>query len=227
MSLMTASALERNMHILHINLQDLKNEIQSVETIVEQLHHDLSIHTTKLQGLQQRLSEKSHLLRMLEQIQSFRREEIRRDHDLQLRVVYGLRCLDYLRTYSTNVYYEHDLMTDEAIEYAHKLHFVRCLQQWSVQEMSSDIAPIEHPKDEQDYYPFELTHALDERHIFLCSPTAVHRRAYAILHEQWHQLYDYANSIPFTIDSHASIIPSIVRCITVEASSPSSEPWLC
>lgn len=234
---MTTHALERNIHVLHINIQDLKNEMASIENTVLELQHQLSCETAKLEVLRQRMNEKTNLLHTLEGIQSFRKREIEQDHELQLKVVYSFRCMEYLRTYSLNVYSERELLMDEMIEYAHKLHFIRCIQRWIVEQPLSHVhhdrfphAPnamlLEYPEDEQHYDMFEMSHALDEQYVYLCSrnhtdqdpSTMSDKWVYVIPYERWHALYEYKNEMSFTIDSDAGVLPTIVERIPYPSS---------
>ena len=247
---MTTHALERNIHVLHVNIQDLKNEMASIESTVLELQHQLSCETAKLEVLRQRMGEKTNLLNTLEGIQSFRKREIEKDHELQVKVVYSFRCMEYLRTYSLNVYTERELLMDEIIEYAHKLHFIRCIQRWIVEQPLShtehDRSPhapnamlLEYPDDEQHYEMFEMSHALDEQYIYLCGrngseqeplTTTTEKWVYVIPYERWHALYEYKNAVSFTIDSDATVLPTIVERVryptTTTCSSSSFPPLL-
>lgn len=226
----TTTTMERTMQMLRIHLQNLDHEIESIQSMLDQLEEEKTFQTSNLRMLQQRRSEKENLLRTFQQIQSFRQDELVQDQTQRHKVVYGLRCFNYLHRHSTYRYKENDMLTDEAIEYAHKLHLIRCLQQWSA---SSDYRglyhPLHYPKDEHDYYAFELMHNLTENHVVLCILPSVREslgmsttptlppsvpnpepNAYAIPYEHWHALYEYGNDIPFTIDSGIDTLHNIV-----------------
>lgn len=248
MTMMESSAtIQRTMHALRIHLQDLENEIESTESMLEHLEHERVHHTSKLKVLAQRRSEKENLLRTFQQIHSFRQEEIHHDHTLRQKVMYSIRCSDYLRRHSNYAYKENELLMDELIEYAHKLHLIRSLPEW-IHLQPNDVltCPLEYPHDEQEYYRFELTHSKDECHIALGSlplhsiwspictlpssssslPSPSWTHIYAIPHDHWHALYEYNNDVAFSIDTNASALSHIVRRIPLTSSSVDSQTHL-
>jgi len=205
MSLIRTTTLERNIHILQLRIQDLKSEYSTLEDTIKQLQTEISYSQNRLEKIMTMISSKQTLLKTLEYVHIIRQEQIQTDRNLIEKVLYALKCQDYLKQFSTNVH--QDLLMDEMIEYAHKLHFIHCLQEWQSPTPS-------HPKDECSFYEYELEHLIDNQYILFIPPPLDEEHG---LHtplkmsiEHWFSLPNFHNPLNFSIFSHSSSLNQFI-----------------
>lgn len=205
MSLIKTTTLERNIHILQLGIQDLKNEYSSLEDQIKQLQTQIHHHQNRLDKIITTLSSKQTLLKTLEYVHQIRQEQIKTDREIIDKVLYSLQCQDFLNQFSSNIH--QDLIMDEIIEYAHKLHFIHCFQQLF-------SPPPSHPQDEYSFHEYEMQHMIDNQYITFTTNHLDEEHGIQTLKmsiEHWFAFPEYNNKLPFSIHSHFTSLNQFIQ----------------
>lgn len=208
MSLITIDRLEHSSSVLALHIYDIRQEMICVEEKISELTNDLTFYQQKLTTLHNKMNEKKNMLQTLNSVKNFRNTQIKNENVIKEKVQYVQRCMDYLNTYSQHIYIDEVYMMDEVIEYAHKLHFIRLIQEWMLLHACYDI---KYPNNEQEFHRFEILYFNDENYIYLSESNP----KYMITFHDWTSIYEYQNAIGFLITSSVFIIDSMIKKETI------------
>lgn len=204
MSLITTDRLEHSSSVLALHIYDIRQEISCVEEKISELTNELTFYQQKVTTLHHKMNEKKNMLHTLNSVKNFRNTQIKKDNAIKEKVQYVQHCMDYLNLYSQHVYMDEIYMMDEIVEYAHKLHFIRLMQEWMLVKSCYDI---KHPNNEQEFHRFEMIYFNDENYIYLSDSNP----RYIITFHDWTSIYEYQNAIGFCITSPVSMIDNMIK----------------
>lgn len=213
LSVMTT--VESNIHKLDLDIHDIENEIRTTQDFVQELTTSLARQNVRLHVLQDRLCEKQNMLHSLRVIQDHRNERLRHENKLRNKIMYIVRCEEYLAKHSRHLY-PHNVMKfmtlEEIVECAHKLHLIHCMTQWvsdmtnKYPETMSDM--IEFPSSELDFETFQAQNTVDEHTIRISSLSST--SYYIIPVKVWYSLFEIDNRYGFSLEANFQFVDTIV-----------------
>ncbi len=216
LSVMTT--VESNIQKLDLDIHDIENEIRTTQDFVQELTTSLARQKVRLHVLQDRLCEKQNMLHTLRVIQDHRKERLRHENKLRDKIMYIVRCEDYLVKHSRHLYPRNvmnvmNVMTlEEIVECAHKLHLIHCMTEW-VSDMTnkypntlSDM--IEFPSSELEFETFQVQNTVDEHTIRISSLSST--SYYIIPVKVWYSLFQIDNRYGFSLEADFQFIDTIV-----------------
>lgn len=199
--------MEANIQKILLDIRDLENEIQTTKDYVAELSNSLSRQNIRLLQLQGRLQEKNNMMTSLHLVVEDRKERLSNENTWKSRIIYGHACQKYLELNSNHNYPFVDMILEEVIEFAHKLHFLHCVKEWMIDcnlEMSHEL-----PSSEFDFDLFESKNIVDDDYIRIYSESSLMN--YTIPLKVWYSLFEMENECSFTIESQPSIMEKIVK----------------
>ena len=214
LSVMTT--VESNIQKLDLDIHDIENEIQTTQDFVQELTTSLARQNVRLQVLQDRLCEKQNMLHTLRVIQDHRKERLRHENKLRDKIMYIVRCEEYLVKHSRHLY-PRNVMTfmtlEEIVECAHKLHLIHCMHEW-VSDISDKYPNtisddmIEFPSSELEFETFQAQNTVDEHTIRISSLFST--SYYIIPVKVWYSLFEMDNHYGFSLETDFQFIHTIV-----------------
>lgn len=205
MTTVSMLVVDTNIRKLEMDLRDLENEMETTKDFVEELTSSLAREQNRLSQLEVRVDQKQTMIRSLRVVQEHRKERLRQEHKLKKKMVYIQKCQEYLMTFSKQTYVYDEMVFEEIVEYAHKLHLITCVHQWI--DMSEHV--LDFPDTELSFDAFEAR-ALDNEHIrmwySLFNGTG---GCYTIPVKVWYRLFELENEHGFTIFSDVAILEEL------------------
>lgn len=206
MSLLSISLVEANVEKLNMDIRDLENEVETTKGFIQELTSSLARQNIRLHQLEHRIHEKRNMIQTLSAIRDHRKERLRHETNVKSKIVYIDRCQHYLSRHSQHVYSFHEMIFDEIVEYAHKLHLLRGLREW-IGAFQVENQTIELPKSEMEMDIFESRNMMDDDKVVISSGTTT---CHIIPLLVWYSLFEIDNEHHFTIESDISIFNHMI-----------------
>ncbi len=192
MSTLSLYVIQSQQHDIQCMIYDVQNEINTIEKDLNTLETHVSDIKKQYDLLKKQLQEKQNLFNDSVLLMNIRQTQINNDKLQEKKIIYSLRCQQYLTTFSKLNYNFQNMCSNEIISVAQKLHFIQCLKH----HFQSHPPTPNLPNNENDFDIFEKTHHFQDN-IYL-SPTLF------VQYSTWSQISEYNNQLPFTIDSDMS-----------------------
>lgn len=207
MTTVRMSVVDTNIRKLEMDVRDLENEVETRKDCVKELTSSLAREQIRLCELEVRVNQKQNMMQSLRVVQEHRKERLRQEHKLKHKMVYIQKCQEYLMTFSKQAYVYDEMVFEEIVEYAHKLHLMICVHQWIA--MSEHV--LDFPDTELSFEAFEAR-ALDNEDIRMMSYSSINRTAgcYTIPVKVWYRLFELENEHGFTIFSDVAILEVLI-----------------
>ena len=208
---MNLSVIETNLHKLSIDVRDLENEVQTTRDFIQELTNSLARQDIRLHQLETRIDEKKNMIETLCHVRDNRTEKLRRENEWRSKILYVNECQRYLMDHSQHKHNPHDMTCEEVIEYAHKLHLIRCMSEW-IRDRQGHTHAIDFPSTELDFEMFEARNAMGDDNIRILQEDAM--IGYIIPLKVWYDLFEMKNEDGFSITSDASVIDRLIKQMT-------------
>ena len=193
MSCLSLSAILSQQQDIERMMYDIKNELETSKKSLRDFENKLVQEQQQFELLQQQYQETQTLLNDSYILMKNKQIQIEKDKMYEKKIMYSLRCQQYLTTYSNNHYNFQEMCCDEIISLAQQLHFLQCLHMYF---KLNPPTPPNLPNNENDFHHFEKLHNYQDD-IYLTSSIFIPLLT-------WHQITEYNNALPFTIDSDMS-----------------------
>lgn len=211
MSHMNLSVIETNVHKLSIDIRDLENEVQTTRDFIQELTNSLARQNIRLHQLETRIHEKKNMIDTLCHVRDHRTAKLQCENEWRSKIRYVNDCQRYLMEHSQHKYNPQDMTFQEIIEYAHKLHLIRCMSEW-IRDRQGDVHQIDFPLTEMDFEIFEARNIVGDDNIrILQEDTMV---GYIIPLKVWYDLFEMQNEDGFTVRSDVSVIDRLIKQMT-------------
>ena len=207
MSFIPLNNLKTSIETLAMSIEDLENQKNTMMYEIDEFIEKLEIWKKKLGLVNKKIMTKHTMKNDLTHILSQREEKIDKDQDMLNKIIYTIKCKEFLKKNSSITYNFTTMMVDEMIECAHKLHIIKCLKK---------MGELYFPINEHYFFHFEMIHYQEEC-IFLNSQCAIPI-------EEWHQLFLYNNNLSFSIYTSVHTFKSIVYNHQTNSSKVTSSP---
>jgi hypothetical protein len=212
MSLASLSIVETNINKLAVDIRDLENEVETNKDFIQEITSSLSRQNIRLHQLETRIKEKRNMMKTLCGLRDDRQNRLQKQNELKLKFLYTESCQEYLLEFSNHRFLFEEMMSDEIIEYAHKLHFILCLQQWLSVCHPEYYNEFDLPTSEFDFDAFEVRNVCAEDKVCIGHKSSL--IGYIIFIEVWYSLYEYNNEQNFNIKSPPSIMNDVFKQMT-------------
>lgn len=209
MSLASLSIVETNISKLAVDIRDLENEVDTTKDFIQEITTSLSRQNSRLYQLETRIKEKRNMLRTLCSLRDDRKDRLQKQNELKLKFVYSDSCQEYLTEFSNHRFLFDEMMSDEIIEYAHKLHIIRCLRQWLSECHPEYYDQFDLPTSEFDFDAFEVRNVCAEDKVCIGHQSSL--IGYIIPLEVWYSLNEYDNDQQFNIKSPPSMMNNVFK----------------
>jgi hypothetical protein len=196
MSRLPLSVIISQQHHIQRMIYDVNNELETTKCYLRHLETQLLQTQQQYELLQTQLQEKQNILKDWNILLKSKQNQIGKDKYNEKKILYSLRCQQYLTTFSEFNYNFEEMCCDDIISFAHKLHFILCLQNYTT--------PLEYiPINENDFENFEKNHNFEDN-IYLSPNIFINFVTYS-------NITEYNNSLSFTIDSDMSLLNSEIH----------------
>ena len=210
MSTVSMAVVDTNIRKMEMDIRDLENEIDTTKDFVEQLTSSLAREQIRLCELGYRVNQKQNMIHSLSVVQEHRKERLRQEHKLKHKMAYIQKCQEYLMTFSTQPYTYDEMVFDEIVEYAHKLHLIACVKKWIVYKNMDTSEHIVHfPDTELSFDVFEARSIENDQVRVWYSSANGARGCYTIPVKVWYRLFELENEHGFTVFSDVSIFGTL------------------
>jgi hypothetical protein len=191
MSKLPLCAILSRRHDIDCMIYDIHNELDACKKDIQYITNLLLEREQQLSGLEKQLEERETLLHDCNLLIEKRKTQIIQDKMYEQKILYSIRCQQYLLKFSGFHYHFQEMCCDEIISTAHKLHFLQCLKRWN--PLITNL-----PRNENEFDDFEKHYNFKDN-IYLTPSLFIHIST-------WSQITEYNNPLPFTIDSDMSAL---------------------